>query len=367
MMILDRMLFFAFLRAYAICLTSTLSLYIILDLFSNLDDFGGKTGAFSEVANNIFTYYSYRTIQYYDRLCEAIALLAAVFTIAWMQRNNELLPVLSAGVSTHRVIRPIILGAAVMLGVGVAIQELVIPRIAEKLVLDRDDLDREKEVMVQGAYDSSGIHIEGISAIRKEMLIKHFFATLPESPTSSMIHLSAVQGRYVPHQDGEPLSGGWLLLETQPAEIEPEFRPAMLTPLNPGSYFLRTNEVDFDLATKQPKWNAFASTHQLYDLLNKPDAPRQAGIAVLFHGRISRPAIGLLMVVLGLAIILRDQARHMFISAGLCLIMCASFFAVIMISHFLGENDYLSPALAAWFPALFFGPYAVVQYDAIHT
>jgi lipopolysaccharide export system permease protein len=360
------MLFFAFIRSYLICLTSTLSLYIILDLFSNLDDFGAKTGKFGETLRNIFNYYSYRSIQYYDRLCEAIALLAAVFTIAWMQRNNELLPVLSAGVSTHRLLRPILFGAAVMLGIGVGIQELVIPRIAEQLVLDRDDLDRDKEVMVQGAYDSSGVHIEGNHAIRKEGIIKFFYATLPESTTSSMIHLSAETARYIPRSE-ERLSGGWLLTGAMPAEIDADYLPEMLVSLDPGSYFLFVNEVDFEMTTRQPKWNAFASTWQLYQMLNRSDAPRQGSIAVLFHGRISRPIVGMLMVLLGLAIILRDQNRHMFISAGLCLIMCAVFFAVIMIAKFLGESDYISPALAAWAPALLFGPITVVQYDAIHT
>ena len=39
---LDRMLFFAFVRSYAIVLTSLLSLYVVIDLFTNLDDFAGK-------------------------------------------------------------------------------------------------------------------------------------------------------------------------------------------------------------------------------------------------------------------------------------------------------------------------------------
>ena len=39
MTILDRMLFASFVRAYVICLVSTLSLYIIVDLFTNIDDF----------------------------------------------------------------------------------------------------------------------------------------------------------------------------------------------------------------------------------------------------------------------------------------------------------------------------------------
>src|SRR3954454_5139692 len=133
------MLFGAFLRAYFICLVSTLSLYIIVDLFTNIDDFFQSGRTTFQVVQHVVTYYGYRSVQYYDRLCEALSLLAAMFTVAWAQRNNELIPVLSAGVSTHRFLRPVFVGAALMLGIGVANQEFLIPAIAPQLVTDRDD------------------------------------------------------------------------------------------------------------------------------------------------------------------------------------------------------------------------------------
>src|SRR5947208_3160489 len=63
--ILDRMLFVAFIKSYLICLASTLSLYVIVDLFTNIDDFfiAGRNGL--QILEHIFTYYGYRTIQYY--------------------------------------------------------------------------------------------------------------------------------------------------------------------------------------------------------------------------------------------------------------------------------------------------------------
>ena len=51
----------------------------------------------------------------------------------------------------------------------------------------------------------------------------------------------------------------------------------------------------------------------------------------------------------------------------MCLILCAIFFAAGIICKQLGNKDYLSPALAAWLPVLFFGPLAFVMFDAIHT
>lgn len=366
MTILDRMLFFSFVRAYVICLVSTLSLYIVLDLFTHVDDFGAKANNFIEVLEAIGNYYGYRTIQYYDRLCEAIALLAAMFTVAWLQRNNELLPILSAGVSTHRVLRPVLFGAACMLALGIFNQEMIIPRISSVLMMERDDPDGEKEMGVHGAFDPSGVHIEGSLAYRKDLSIKHFYATIPETPTSGMLHLSAATARYIPPGDDD-LSGGWLLLDTTPAELDAENQPENLISLFPGKYFLKTKEVNFDTVTRNPKWFMFASTRHLYKLLNRSDAVRQGQIAVMYHMKISRPVIGMLLITLGLSIILRDQNRHVFISAGLCLAMCAVFYGVGFACKFLGDNDYVSPALAAWLPVMIFGPYTMAQYDAIHT
>jgi lipopolysaccharide export system permease protein len=367
MTILDRMLFISFLRAYAICLISTLSLYIIVDLFTHLDDFAVKANDFIDIIVNILNYYGYRSIQYYDRLCEAISLLAAMFSVAWMQRSNELLPCLSAGVSTHRVIRPIIFGSILMLALGVINQELVIPRIAAVLMTDREDPESERDMWVHPNFDTNGVHIEGVAATRKEQSIKNFYATLPERATNNMVHLSATLARYIPPRNDDPLSGGWLLTGTTPAEIDPENCPEPLTPLYTGKYFLRTNEVNFETLTRNPKWFMFASTRHLMRLLNRSDAPRQGPIAVMFHMKISRPIVGFLLVMLGLSIILRDQTRHVFISAGLCLAMCAAFYGIVYMSKFLGDADYVSPALAAWLPVLIFGPITIAQYDAIHT
>ena len=90
-------------------------------------------------------------------------------------------------------------------------------------------------------------------------------------------------------------------------------------------------------------------------------------MAVLFHSRLTRPLLGMVLVLLGLSVILRDQNRNVIISSGLCLVLCGVFFAASYACKMLGDNEYLNPALAAWLPVLTFGPFAVVMFDAVHT
>lgn len=366
MTILDRMLFLSFVRAFAICIASTLSLYIIVDLFTNLDSFASKSEGMLAFLRRIGNYYGYRVIEYTDRLAEVITLLAAMFTIAWMQRSNEILPLLSAGVSMKRILRPILVGSSLLIGLATLNSEFVLPEISDELMLDRDDPQGTKKTLVQSAYDANGVQMEGLWGNRIDKSVEYLYVTLPETATSRMIHLSAANARYIP-KGTDKLSGGWLLTDTTPRELDPANRPEMVEMLDPGRFFVRTKTIEFDTLTRHPKWFMYASTSKINQLLKESDGRRQNNLAVTFHMRLTRPLLGIILVVMGLSIILRDQTRNVFISTGLCLAMCAVFYGAVFACRFLGTADYLPPALAAWLPVMIFGALAFAWYDAIHT
>ncbi|HXG10492.1 MAG TPA: LptF/LptG family permease [Gemmataceae bacterium] len=363
---IDRLLIRGYLKAYVVCLVSLLSLYIVVDLFSNLDEFTQKHQNLIGVLQHIGTYYGYMSAQIFNQLGESVVLLAAMFTVAWMQRNNELLPLLSAGVSTRRVVMPVLLSACAMLSLVVLNQELVIARIGNRFLYEKDDPQGEKEVEVQGAYEPNGIHLHGRVGSRKTMIVKDFCCTIPEGLASNLLHLCAQEARYIPPGNG-PRSGGWLMTGTQPPRLEGWERPDILEVIDDGKYFLKTAEVDLEVLLRNRKWFNYASTWRLYRQLQSPDSSRLAAMAVLFHMRLTRPILGVILVLLGLSVILRDQNRNVFISAGLCLILCGIFFAACFTCKSLGDNDLVAPALAAWLPVLCFGPLALVMFDAVHT
>src|SRR5207249_843504 len=116
---------------------------------------------------------------------------------------------------TRRVIRPILLGAAITLAMGPLNKEFVIPRIAEELMKPRDDREGTRAMVLMGAYDPTGVHIEGMAGFRKDRKILKFYATIPENAPSGMFHLAADEAVYVPPGDG-PYSGGWMLTGTDP-------------------------------------------------------------------------------------------------------------------------------------------------------
>jgi lipopolysaccharide export system permease protein len=363
---IDRLLIRGYFQSFIICLVSLLSLYIVVDLFTNLDEFASHHRNFWEILEHIGTYYLYRTAHIFDLLSEVIVLLAGVFTVAWMQRCNELVPLLAAGISTRRVVRPILFSAMIMLGVTAANQELIIPEIGNELMADRDDYLGDKDIHVEGGFEPNGVHVEGHAGNRRGFVVKPFFVTVPEGVARNMAHISADEAYYIP-PGPEPRSGGWLLTGADPPQLDSWDRSDLLEMIDPGKYFLHVKEMDFETITRQSKWFNYSSTAGLYAELQKPDSARLAAMAVLFHTRLTRPILGMILVVMGLSVILRDQNRNVFISAGMCVVLCGVYFAAVFTCKSLGSSNFLAPALAAWLPVLLFGPLAFVMFDAVHT
>jgi len=364
---LDRMVLVSFARSYAIVWTCLISLYVVIDLFTHLDAFVNRPGGFAAVASYIVHYYGYRIPQVFDLLAEPIALLAATFTVSWMMKNNELLPQLSAGVPTRRIIRPVLLGGAFAVSLAPLSTEFLIPEVADELMSQRDDPEGAKAHILMGAYDTSGTHIEGSAGFRGDRRIDNFYATFPESSPSGMVHLTAKDAVYI-SPAGAPMTGGWMLtgvVDTDRFTGRPT--PTNLTIISPGRCFLKVDTADFETVSRGGTWYIYSSTMRLKEMLTGDEPRRQVKLAVLFHTRITRPLVGMLLVMLGISVILWNPHRHIILSAGLCLALGFGYYVCVLGCKALGDADILSPPLAAWLPVMIYGPGAVVAFDMIHT
>lgn len=366
--ILDRQMTLNYLKAYLVCAVSLLGLFIVIDLFMNLDAFTEGKKDLGSIFRHIGLYYVYKTPQIYDRLNEAIVQMAAMFTIAWVQRNNELLPLLSAGVSTRRVVRPLIVASCGMMLLAVLNQELILPNVDLYLLENRNDLHGEKESEVRGGWELNGSLISGRVGFKKDQLVKDFFVVFPNIVgVDSVGFLQSGEAQYRSPTADEP--GGWLLKKTIPDQMKDwkVYEKLGLTFRAPGVYFLQTKEIDFDKLTRHKNWVYFVTTQQLVQEMRATDGNNLAELAVRFHKRLTRPILGMLLTFMGLSIILQDQNRNVFISTGMSLSLTAIFFVADFAAKHLGDHQLLPPAFAAWLPVMVFGPVSFVLFDMVHT
>ena len=130
----------SFLVAVLLWTVSLMTLRVVLDLLANMDEFA-ELGTIAEVLGGITDYYGLHLTEYVAQLGGVIIVVSAAFTLARMNHTNELTAMLASGMSLHRVVWPIIICAALLGGVLVVDQELVIPSLSDELVRERDGSD----------------------------------------------------------------------------------------------------------------------------------------------------------------------------------------------------------------------------------
>lgn len=383
MRILDTQRYWAFLKAYVISFTSLVGLYVVLDAFANIDEHAEIANGTLDLLGRMGRFYLVRTSRFYDELCGVISMMAAIFTVTWLQKNNELLAMLAAGVSTQRVIRPVLISAVLVQGIAVANQELVIPRIAEELQRPPDIQASDKITKLYQCTDINGIVLHGNSGYADKRVIEKFDATLPASRFGTLLSLQAERGRHIPENAPRgPLRGGWLL---QGARISPpraKWASSLLIPLTPDqvaafpqagapipgpSYFLRS-DVTFTELARSRQWYYYASTAELLRMIAKPiGKTERTEYTVYLHARILRPLASLTLMFLSLPLVLGGTGRNMFLNLGLSLATSGIFYASAFLVQYLAKNEVVTPELAAWLPLITFGTLAVSRWDRIRS
>ncbi|MSQ90702.1 MAG: LptF/LptG family permease [Phycisphaerales bacterium] len=104
------------------------------------------------VAKAILNFHGPRVFQFYQYMMPLVALGAMGFTASAMHRNREFVAILSAGISMRRAVAPMILGMGLLALLQAANQELLLPRLAPRLLLEHGD-------MVRGVAPTWGIEM----------------------------------------------------------------------------------------------------------------------------------------------------------------------------------------------------------------
>src|SRR6516165_8283972 len=104
MRLLDRYVIGNFLQAYSYCIAGFLSIWLIFDISDNISTFIDDKFGFALTVR----YYATQVPQVFIILLPVALLLALLFSLGRMSRANEIVSMLTAGVSIPRVLAPLI-------------------------------------------------------------------------------------------------------------------------------------------------------------------------------------------------------------------------------------------------------------------
>jgi lipopolysaccharide export LptBFGC system permease protein LptF len=363
---LDRYIIKLFFKNYVLGMSVFISLYVVLHLFINLDEFTEGGMSVWQVLANIFDYYVYNLFWYFSQLSGVITLFAGAVTLAQMQRRNELSAMLASGVSLYRVAAPVVICGMIVGGLWIVDQEVVLPKAAAKLARPADDVHGNRVYGVWFMPDKGNTLVSGIKFQAKtQQLYRMIVFTRDEDNLVQEIMFAdrgvwnASEGAWTLQRGSAFRSTGmgqaWDSLDTLHVRSVNRYPEQGESELSPDNILMR----------QQSHWTQFLSTRQLIELERK-NVLSASQIAPVRHGRVTMPIGNMLLLLLGIPFFLNREPSSTLKSAAKCLLACGGCFILSFISQNIIEVKSL-PALPAWLPLMIFGPVAVIYLDRVRT
>lgn len=371
MTIVDRYLLFLFLKIFFVCFLSFSGLFIVVHLFSHLDELI----ALAEVngwATVFYEFYLPRVAQLFDKTAGIMTLVAAIFSVSLLQRSREMTAIEAAGITKSRILRPIFVMALIIVGLTIVNREVWIPKVKDRLVREPQTWndDGQIDMMVQEDL-ASGVVLRGDQLFLGERRVSEADAQLPSSLNADVPRIISNWAIVEPATDEHP-AGLWFFQVAKPDNLllvpslkSEDGEVLLYTPrdydwLGPGECF-----VACDFSVEQMAYGnklaSFKTTPEMIADLRKPKRSFGNRLQVGLHSRLLKPILDLTLLMLGLPMVIGGVERNLFVSAGTCFWIVGAVQLTTIACHTLGATSLIRPAaMAAWLPVAIFLPFAIV-------
>ncbi len=367
MKILDRYIMKSFLIGYAIAFCVLIGLWVIVDLFVNLDEFAEQSdrGIWS-ISMHIATFYGLHATVYFRDLAGVITVVAAVFSLGRMVHDNELVAIIASGVSAQRIVVPILGLALFSTVLWVGDQELLIPSISAKLARGHGDLPGEEYFKVNFLSDGNGSLICARAFfVKTATLDKPAIITRRVTDTPGIWEvtgwISADKARF------NETTGEWDLDNGMFVNAPPQNdRQVVRSYRSPG---LLPKNIP---VICESEYKSLFSSRGLSALAAQRTRIQEvAEIYSQRHFRITEPIINLTMLLVSLPVLICRDPKTMksaiLVSFALTIACFVATFVCKMLSTEVVLAGRVMPELWAWLPVFIFLPIAFIELDTMRT
>ncbi|HEY3243736.1 MAG TPA: LptF/LptG family permease [Phycisphaerae bacterium] len=371
MTLLDRYILRTLVMNYIIALLVMISLYLVLDLFFNIDEFTEQGTGSAEMLRNVGTYYGAFIFLYFSQISGVVTLLACAITLARMRKLNELTAMASSCISLHRVTVLVLAFGLVTTGLWLLDTEFVIPSIAHQLARRRDDPTGQKSYGVWFVPDRGGAALLCAQEfVPREQKLRRVLILHRDNSDVFDEFIEADEAIWVPVPGRE--AGGYWRLERglrrsrvksadkigPNEDVQTLVAPGYQSDLDPDSIQLRLSA----------QWIKYLSFRQLSQLVSHSPADA-AEIQQIKQARFTTPITSLILLMLGIPFFLNRAPGSVLSDGAKCLVVCgACFLVAFACQHMMraGLSGWMG-WLAAWLPVVLFAPPAVVLIDRVKT
>lgn len=353
MTLFDRYLLQRFFSVFLIMFCSTFGLFMVIDGFTNVDEFQRDSQSAVQAFGRMTEYYLYQSSVFFELVGPILSVVTVMVVFALLRKHAEIAPVLAAGIPTYRLAWPFIIGTLFVSGALAANQELIIPRIAHKLQAPRK-AQEEHGQKVEPIYDRNRIHIDGKELYLASRTLRQGKFVLPAPNLSlELTAINCAEAVYV--EESDTLPAGWLLRSPEPTyeqlTLTDEGRQVVREVSDPNHLFICTT-ASYDQLYNRNKSFKMVSTPELLKRIRNPSTGMISVQSQLlhFHSRLTRPFMSIVFVLVIIPMIIRRDSRGLIGNMAVCTGVLGTLFTLASAFHYLGSTSLISADQATWAP-----------------
>ena len=346
--ILDRYILQKFWVILIISLITFLAVFHIVDVIEKIDKFLRATMALSAVG----TYYLYQLPFFINIALPMSVLLATVFTIGMLSKNNELAAIKSSGISLYRVSVPLLAMGILLSAFSYFFDDtLVIPASRKRIEIEQTQMKRykkrKKKIIRNITYQDSPVC---------NIVIDKFSTT---NKTASTVTIQYTDEHILTRRvDSEKMkwdkdSKVWILSDFKIRYFDNEGNETVVTHTRDSLLTLNLKPEDIVSANLKPDEMRFGELSSFIQRLRQSgNDPRKWEVNL--HFKISFAFTNFIVILFGIPLSAIKQHKGVSFGAGMSLFVIFTYYGFIKFGQVLGYKGFLSPFFSVWFGNIVF-------------
>ena len=351
MRILDRYLMKDFVLAVLYCLALFFVLFVVIDIFNNMDEFLRH----KVPLRLVLSYYAYSGPSILVQIIPVAVLVSVLYVLGSLSRHNEIIALKASGISGLHILAPYLFAGFLISFSTLLLNETLVPRsavtssaILEGLIREgRKNFDERalKNVTLYGK--GNRIIFAREFEVSKQTL--HDVVIFEDNPR--LVYQTKITAKNARYSDGQ-----WTCDEATSYRMsrkdneligEPMFSPTLNIALDekPEDFIKSTSQIDF-MTTKQLR--------EYMEHLHGISKKMLQKLLVDFHYKLAFPFVSFVVILIGAPLAMRTERSGMLRGIGASVAIVAIYYGIGSFFLAMGKGGVFPPFLAAWLGNLLF-------------